>query len=155
MSAITVNGVRDSVMTILHQHFPGISVYSEEIRQGFDKPCFFVKLFPVSQNQLLGRRYQRNHSFDIGYFPVVVDEGEGEGNRQNQDMHDVAEQLYEAMELIPVVDESDGLMRGTKMGHEIVEGVLHFYVDYNFQVIKEATLEPLMQTMEQEGFIRG
>ena len=67
----------------------------------------------------------------------------------------MAEQLYEAMELIPVVDESDGLMRGTKMGHEIVEGVLHFYVDYNFQVIKEATLEPLMQTMEQEGFIRG
>ncbi|CDX04158.1 hypothetical protein DesLBE_1962 [Desulfitobacterium sp. LBE] len=155
MSAITGNGIRDSVITILHQHFPGISVYGEEIRQGFDKPCFFVKLFPVSQNQLLGRRYQRNHSFDICYFPVVVDEGEGEGNRQNQDMHDVAEQLYEAMELIPVVDEGDRLMRGTKMRHEIIEGVLHFFVDYNFQVIKEATLEPLMQTMEQEGFIRG
>lgn len=153
MSAVTVNGVRDSVITILHQQFPGISIYGEEIGQGFDKPCFFVKLFPVSQGQLLGRRYQRSHSFDICYFPVVVDEGEA--NRQNADMHDVAEQLYEVMELIPVVDGDDRLMRGTKMRHEIGEGVLHFFVDYSFQVIKEATLEPLMQMMEQEGFVHG
>lgn len=39
--------------------------------------------------------------------------------------------------------------------HEIIDGVLHFFVDYNFQIIKETTLDPLMQTMEQEGFIRG
>ncbi|HHY25282.1 MAG TPA: hypothetical protein GX523_00770 [Desulfitobacterium dehalogenans] len=153
MSAITVNGVRDSVITLLHQHFPGISTYGEEILQGLDKPCFFVKLFQVSQDQLISQRYQRNHSFDIHYFPAAMDEGEE--NRQNEEMHGIAEQLYEKMELIPVIGGDDGLMRGAKMRHEIIDGVLHFFVDYNFQIIKETTLDPLMQTMEQEGFIRG
>lgn len=152
MDTITVNGVRDSVMTILRQHFPGIPVYEEELQQGFDKPCFFVKLFPVSQNQLLGRRYQRLHTFAIDYFPAAV--GEGETNRQNEEMHGVAEQLYERMELIPVLDGSNGLMRGTKMRHEMMDGALHFFVDYNVRLIKQTTHDPLMQTMEQEGFVR-
>lgn len=150
VGVITFNLVRDSIIAALHQHFPGIGVYGEEIKQGFEEPCFFVKLFPVSQEQLLGRRYQRNHSFDIHYFPTEA--GEGEEQRQNEEMHDMAEQLYDKMELVPV---TSGLMRGTKMRHEIVDGVLHFFVDYNFQVKKEAAPDPVMQTMEQEGFVSG
>ncbi|AFL99520.1 hypothetical protein Desde_1088 [Desulfitobacterium dehalogenans ATCC 51507] len=150
MGAITFNLVRDSVIAALHLYFPGIDIYGEEIRQGFEEPCFFVKLFPVSQEQLLGRRYKRNHSFDIHYFPTEA--GEGEEQRQNEDMHDMAEALYDKMEMVPV---TGGLIRGVKMRHEIVDGVLHFFVDYNFHVLREAVPDPPMQTMEPEGFIRG
>ncbi len=150
MGAITFNLVRDSVISALDQNFPSIVIYGEEIKQGLEEPCFFVKLFPASQEQLLGRRYQRNHSFDIHYYPVEAEEGEEQ--RQNEDMHEMAERLYDKMELVPVLG---GLMRGVKMRHEIVDGVLHFFVDYNFQVVREAEPDPTMQTMEQEGFIRG
>lgn len=138
---ITVNLVRDSIISALDQHFPGVKIYGEEIRQGFKGPCLFVKLFPVSQDQLLGRRYQRSHSFDIHYFAG-----------SNEELHDMAEQLYDKMELVSI---ADSLMRGVKMRHEVVDGVLHFFVDYNFHVIRDAEPDPLMQTMEQEGYIRG
>ncbi|EHQ88284.1 phage tail terminator family protein [Desulfosporosinus youngiae] len=138
---ITVNLVRDSVMSALDQHFPEIKVHGEEIRQGFKKPCFFVKLFPASQDQLLGRRYQRSHSFDIHYF-----------DGSNEDLHDMAEQLYDKMELISA---DGGPIRGTGMRHEVVDGVLHFFVNYNFHVQRSVEPDPLMQTMEQEGYVRG
>ncbi|EHQ92143.1 phage tail terminator family protein [Desulfosporosinus youngiae] len=141
MGIITVNLIRNSIISVLDQHFPGTKTYGEEIKQGFKKPCFFVKLFPVSQDQLLGRRYQRSHSFDIHYFAG-----------SNEELHDMAEQLYDKMELISL---DDGLIRGTGMRHEVVDGVLHFFVNYNFHVSKEAVPDPLMQTMEQEGYVHG
>lgn len=138
---ITVNIVRDSVITALGQCFPNINAYGEESDQGFEEPYFYVKLFPVSQNQLLGQRYQRNHSFDIHYFAGT-----------NEALHDMAEQLYDKMELISVdVD----LIRGTGMRHQIVDGVLHWFVDYNFQVMRSVEPDPLMQSMKQEGYLRG
>lgn len=140
---ITINLVRDSVISALDQNFPEVPIYGEEIKQGFNEPCFFVKLFPVSQDQLLGRRYQRKHSFDIHYFAG-----------SNEELHDMAEQLYDKMELVPILS-TGGHMRGTQMRHEITDRVLHFFVDYNFHVFREVEPDPVMQTMEQEGHIRG
>lgn len=138
---ITVNLVRDSIISALDQHFPEVKIYGEEIKQGFKEPCFFVKLFPVSQDQLLGRRYQRSHSFDIHYFA-----------ESNEELHDMAEQLYDKMELISL---GGSFIRSTGMRHEIVDGVLHFFVDYNFHLQRSVDPDPLMQSMEQEGYIRG
>ncbi|TGE37645.1 hypothetical protein E4K67_12990 [Desulfosporosinus fructosivorans] len=138
---ITINMVRDSVMTTLKQHFPNLNVYGEENDQGLEEPYFYVKLLPVSQNQLLGQRYQRNHSFDIHYLAG-----------SNEALHDMAEQLYDKLELISV----DGsLVRGTGMRHEIVDGLLHWFVAYNFHVLRTVEPEPLMQSMKQEGYLRG
>ncbi|MHB8075101.1 phage tail terminator family protein [Desulfosporosinus fructosivorans] len=138
---ITINMVRDSVMTTLKQHFPNLNVYGEEHDQGLEEPYFYVKLLPVTQNQLLGQRYQRNHSFDIHYLAGA-----------NEALHDMAEQLYDKLELISL----DGSpVRGTGMRHEIVDGVLHWFVAYNFQVMRSVEAEPLMQSMKQEGYLRG
>lgn len=122
------------------QHFPGIEVYGEEIKQGFEEPCFFVKLFPVAQDREFNRRYKRYHSFDIHYFAQT-----------NEEMHAVAEQLYGCLEYIQV---SDRVVRGNKQRHEILDGVLHFLVSYDFFVFREATPDPKMQELEQEGLIK-
>jgi len=136
---ITVNSVLDSVIAALNQNFPNINTYSEESDQGLEEPYFYVKLFPVSQNQLLGQRYQRNHSFDIHYFAGG-----------NEALHDMAEQLYDKLELISV---DGGLVRGSGMRHEIVEGVLHWFVAYNFHVMRSVEADSLMQSMKQEGYL--
>ncbi|EHQ92097.1 hypothetical protein DesyoDRAFT_5165 [Desulfosporosinus youngiae DSM 17734] len=138
---ITVNLIRDSIISVLDQNFPDISIYEEELAEDFEEPCFFVKLLSASQEQLLGQRYQRFHFFDLHYY------GGSNGN-----LHDMAEQLYDKMELISV----DGrLVRGTGMRHEIVDGVLHFFVAYNFYVLRRAESDRLMQSMKQEGYVRG
>lgn len=136
MAVVTINTVRKAVIAKLKSQFPDMDVYGEEIAQGFQEPCFFVKLFPVSQTQVVGNRYMRYHSFDIHYF--------SNAEYENDDMHDMAEQLYELMEYIGT---EDNLHRGTEMKHEIQEGVLHFFVDYNFHVSKVVQKE-FMEDLE-------
>lgn len=137
---ITVNDVRRGVMAALKKRFPGIKVYGEEIKQGLTAPCFFVKLFPVAQDREVGRRYKRMHAFDIHYF----------GN-SNDDMHDTAESLYDCMEYIEI---NRSTFRGVKMRHEIVDDVLHFFVDYDFHVMRQKPKAVKMQTLKQEGYIK-
>jgi hypothetical protein len=142
MSIVTINDVRRAVIATLGKQFPMIKVYGEEIEQGFEAPAFFVKLLSASHTKELGPRYMRTHSFDVHYFPL---------DGQNEDAHDMAEKLYEALEVI----EYNGVQyRGTNMNHEIVDSVLHFFVDYNVYVRRITPEVPMMQNMEQEGYIK-
>ncbi|NGP58154.1 hypothetical protein FLT15_07045 [Paenibacillus thiaminolyticus] len=139
MMAITVNDVRDGVISTLAKHFPEADIYGEEIKQGLEEPCFFLKLFPFAQDREFGRRYIRYHTFDIHYFPESKMDA-------NEEMFMVAEKLLEHLEYIKV---GEGLCRGTKMESEIVDGILHFKVDYDIHVMREKKEEPYMQTLEQ------
>src|SRR5690606_31329941 len=142
MTIVTINGIRTAVFHRLAEKFPDIKRYGEEIRQGFEEPCFFVKLLTAGQTQELGTRYMRTHSFDIHYFPR---------DESNADAHAMAEQLYDALE---VVEFNGQKYRGTGMNHEIVDGVLHFFVDYNFHVRRIVPDMPRMESLEQEGWVK-
>lgn len=142
MSIVTINDVRRAVMAALNRQFPTLKIYGEEIAQGFEAPAFFVKLLSASHTKELGPRYMRTHSFDVHYFPL---------DDKNEDAHDMAEKLYEVLEVI----EYNGVQyRGTNMNHEIVDRVLHFFVDYNVHVRRVVPDVPKMQTLEQEGMIK-
>lgn len=142
MSIVTINDVRRAVMVALNRQFPTIKIYGEEIVQGFEAPAFFVKLLSTAQTQELGPRYARMYSFDVHYFPL---------DGQNEDAFDIAEKLYEVLEVI----EYNGVQyRGTNMNHEVVDRVLHFFVAYNVHVRRVAPEAPMMQNMEQEGYIK-
>lgn len=138
---ITVNSFRIGVNNWIKRHFPEARISGEEINQ-IIPPAFSVLILTSSQTQELGTRYLRNHTFNIRYFAP---------DKTNDEMHEVAEQLYDIMETI----EIRGLKyRGTSMNHEIVDRVLHFLVDYNFLVKREVPNDPKMEHLEQEGFIR-
>lgn len=131
---ITINRVLFAVSRKLREIYPDFRIYNEEAPQDLDPPAFFVKLLQTEQEQELRIRYWRYHFFDIHYF---------DPQHSNVSMHDVAEQLYDQLRLIDV----DGILaRGTSMNHEIVDRVLHFFVDYNIRV-KE--IEPEVPTMEE------
>jgi len=145
---ITVNEVRRAVIQSLDSRFPEMRIYGEEIKQGLQEPCFFVQLFPVSQERELGRRYKRYHAFDIHYFPSVPTPGEPES--ANDEMHAMAEQLYDVLEYITV---SGSLLRGTGMNHEMINGILHFFVDYNIHLMRPRPDSPVMRALDQEARI--
>lgn len=143
MPVVTINDIRSAVFRKLAERFPDIKRFGEEIKQGFQAPCFFVKLFPVEHTRELDRRYFRVHSFDIHYFPA--------SEYSNEEMHNVAEQLYDALEYITV---SDIPCRGIRMRHEIVDEVLHFFVEYNFHVWTPRPDDPVMQTLNVEEGVK-
>lgn len=138
---VTVDDVRKAVISVLDKHFPDIDIYGEEILQGLEEPCFFVKMFPTAQNREFNRRYKRSHSFDIHFFA-----------KTNAERHEMNEQLYEHMEYISM---NSGLLRGKKMSGEIIDGVLHFFIDFDFHVLRKKQSDPKMQTLEQEEYLKN
>ena len=57
-------------------------------------------------------------------------------------MENVAAKLYDALEFVRLLDGE--LVRGSSARHEIINGTLHFFVDYNMFL----RLEPALLEME-------
>jgi hypothetical protein len=137
---VTINDVRNAVNAALDTAFPGIPILDEEIKQGLTPPCFFVRLLEPEHTQELGRRFFRYHPFVVRYFAQ---------DRSNAVMYDMAEKLTTALQQIEVAGRP---VRGTGMRFEIIDEVLHFFVEYNFHVWAPRLDDPKMRTLDvQEG----
>jgi hypothetical protein len=110
------------------------TIYTDGVEQGLKEPCFFIFSLKPSNRQLVGNRYERKYPFDIHYFPSTTE--------INFELNEMVERLYQSMEYIMVNGE---LIRGTKMNAEIVDDVLHFFINYNLHVIKQVAQEESME----------
>jgi hypothetical protein len=139
-----VNGIIDGISIELNLKFgDSYKIYSEDVSQGLKEPCFFIAVLNPSQKYLLNTKRQRNNLFDIHYFPTK------QGG--NSEIEDVAESLYSTLEWINV-DGND--IRGTKMHHNSVDGVLHFFVEYNFFINKIVTPEDKMESVKVNNNVK-
>lgn len=144
LAEVTINSIRSGVILALSNLFPDMDIYGEEVKQGFESPCFFVKLLTVAQDKEVDRRYKRSYAFDIHFFP--------DGNDYNREAHGMAEMLYDKLRSVAI---SGSLYRGTGMNHQIVDGTLHFFVDFNFHVYEPKNNIPKMKTLDQEGYLKN
>lgn len=109
-----------------------------------DKPCFIIQCINSTQKQFLGKKYFRNDQFCVQYSPGTAEEG-GE-------CHKIGERLFECLEYLTVNGES---VRGTKMNYEVVDGILHFYVNYSMYVYKRADPVPVMEEVSAETCMKA
>lgn len=136
---ITVNLIIEAIAAALNGEFgEEYAVYAEEVKQGLSEPCFFISCINPSDRQLMGNanrhflaaRYYRENRFCIQYFPL-------EENNGRRESYDKAERLFGCLEEIG----ADGdIIRGTDMNFEYTDGILSFFVSYNFFVYR--TREP-------------
>ena len=131
-----INAIISGISTKLDGAF-GYEIYDEEIKQGLQEPCFFIKCLNPTNNLFLGKRYFRKNEFVIQYFPKSE-------HKSNAECHGIAEELMQRLEFIPVLD---AVIRGTEMNYEVVDGVLNFFVNYNCFVYK-VDEKVLMGTMQ-------
>ncbi|WP_313132639.1 phage tail terminator family protein [Anaerocolumna sp.] len=117
--------------------------YTEGVEQDFQEPCFYVKLLRASQKQVLNNRYYLEHSFDVHYFPGTAD--------KNAEMHDAASKLAG----LEYITSGDSLKRGTRMSYEIVDGVLHYFVQYNYYAYLTKEEVERMQNISVHNGIGG
>lgn len=140
-----INDLRIGVNQALDKEFFTITIYGEEIKQGFEEPCFFVKVLNSAQNKELNIRYKRNISFDIHYFSDKAD--------VNSDCLSMADKLYEVLEYVKVGNSS---YRANDMTHEIIDGVLHFMLQFNYHVLKEIeAVEKINKLTQKVGVKNG
>lgn len=136
--SITVNDVLDGVMDALGGQYPGVALVAGDAGEEHPRPLFAVKLVSVTHNREMGRRYRFSHQFNIQYAAAVP---------TYRGLHDVADQLYSALQHITA---AGGLIRGSGMRHEITDGNLHFFINFNFHVLSVVTPETKMQAAERE-----
>ncbi|MBQ9737919.1 MAG: hypothetical protein IJV75_00180 [Alphaproteobacteria bacterium] len=126
-----INDIINGISVKLNEVFGSEhQIYKENIKQGLKEPCFNIVALEPTQTARLPNRYFRTYPFDIHYFPKSKTDAKTE-------MYEVAERLFIILEYIFVVDN---LCKGNKMKFEIVDGVLHFFVNYD-TFIKKPTVK--------------
>ena len=118
-------------------------VHVEKMPQDFDEPCFFIKLIDSDEDQLIDNRYYRKNAFDVAYF----------NDNDNKDLYKKANELTDILEYVKL--ENGNLLRGTGRKSEIVDGVLHFIVSYDYTVLKPCEKQALMEELKIKGGVRS
>lgn len=113
-----INDIIDGLSVALYDRFPSCKIHSEQVKQGLEEPCFFISVITSLEKPLLKDRVQREIELDIHYFT----------NGDNAERQEVAAELYQLFKYVTLLN-GDAL-RGWDLSHEIVDGVLHFYVTF-------------------------
>jgi len=112
-------------------------VYMNDVKQGLTEPCFFIAALKPEQKPLLGDRAIWRNPFDVHFFPKEPG--------TNEELYNVAVRLMYGLRYITLPDGD--LLRGTSISYEAVDGVLHFFVNYNMIVNIPKEL-PNMETLK-------
>jgi hypothetical protein len=137
-----INEIVKGISRALYETFGDeYTIYKDDVPQDFNEPCFMIVYLHGSIEQKSPIRYFQYNLFDIHYFP------KDELNSRTE-MRSVIESLFLSLEYINVLDN---LCRGTKMSYEIIDDVLHFFVNYDMFVNKEVVKQADMKTLEQSS----
>lgn len=141
-----INDIIIGIAQKLKQINPEITIYTEDVHQDMKEPCFIILPLEPTQEARLPNRYWRTYPFDVHYFPTPIDKN----LKQKEEIYGVVEKLLFELEHITFRkdDPLESLLRGTKMRYEIVDNVLHFFVNYNMFVKQKVEPTELMRTLD-------
>mgnify|MGYP001770544473 CR=1 FL=1 len=126
--------LRNAIISKLKTIFPDHKIYGEKVEQGLKKPCFFITVLPGDVIELSKSVQQREITVDIQYLSAE------ETNAKNIEMADILTDLFKK------IDFDDLSLNVIEKRFEIVDDVLHFFIDLDFILILKDTEEhELMQ----------
>jgi len=130
----TIDGIAQKLNQVFGDEYV---IHIDEVKQGLKEPCFLIVCVAGGQEQEIGTLYNREQAFDLHYFPKA--------KQITREINSVIAVLNMELEYIEL---ASGLLRGTKMKHETIDGVLHFFVNYDMRVRKVVELDPFMEDLE-------
>ncbi len=108
-------------------------VYIEALPQGFKSPCFFVRELKRSCVRTVGERFRQKSEIEIRYYPK-------DRLAAREECSTVSDSLFEGLEF---VQTDEGLLHGVEKRSEIKDGVLSFYVSFEFFTLVEKKVEKM------------
>lgn len=122
-----LTAIMDGISLKLNKTFgDDYTIYPEQVKQGLQRPCFFIKLLEPTSTKERGEIYVRENPYCIHFFPKNT-------NQPKAECYETLDELYHALEYIEV---AGNLVRGINMKGEIHDEVLQFYVNFNVRVRK-------------------
>lgn len=139
-----INSIIEAISISLNAEFgDNYKIYREVKKQGLREPCFFIQCLNPTKQLFLKKQYIRKNPFCIQYFPKT--------EQENEECLAVAERLFLCLEYLVLEDRT---VRGTQMRYELVDGILHFFVDYNMFVDKVEEAVPDMEEISFQSFVK-
>lgn len=137
-----INQIKDGISIKLNTVFGNTyAIYSKNVFQDLQEPCFFIYSLNPSINQVIGNRYFHEIPFDIHYFPAVAGD--------NDELDQMGGDLFNALDYITLVNAD--IVKGSKMRYEKIDGVLHFFINYNLFTKQNLTPEDVMEEINFNG----
>lgn len=128
-----INDIVKAVSLVLKEEFgDSYKFYTEGEEQNMDAPCFFITCSAPRNTHLSNRKYFRSNIFCIQYIPST--------EKIRAECNEVIERLFECLEYIKA---GGSLLRGRKMEPEMKDGVLYFFLNYDFFVYKKEETETM------------
>lgn len=144
MTNAIINGIVAQINKVFGEES---HVFTEDVSQNLPTPAFIITALNPVNRQYRGRMRKNTGTYCIQYFAST-------GNPSGEPLaecNDVRDKLCRAMEYITVEEK---LWRGTGMTGEIVDGVLHFFVDVN-GMMAEAEQGEKMQELVMDLRLKG
>lgn len=140
-----VNKIISAISEAVYNEFGAeYKIYKENVEQGLKEPCFFIFATNPNVEKFLNNRYKLSNLFCVHYFPTA--------NRPQEECNSVSSKLFSCLEYIEV----DGdLLAGTGMTCESSDGVLLFFVNYDFFVYKKSDEDNGMDGVTVQGTVKG
>lgn len=110
-----VNEVINGITEALHREFPDCKIYTEDVHQGLEAPCFIVTSVQPGRVKKSFVTYEYTEQIAIQYFPL----------EERAEMNDVVDRLQDCLEVIEVQYENGTKRTRTVMNSSAVaDGVL-------------------------------
>ena len=110
--------------------------YTDQIPQGFQTPCFFIRFLSFEHIIQIGNRWKVTPLFNVQYFP-------SNGSTESANM---SLKVQQALKNIVLLNGGKKLARGANS--EIVDGVGHNFMRFDF-FLREVEVKILMGSLEQ------
>lgn len=138
-----ISGIVAGIAKALNTEFQdSVTIYNENIEQDFKEPCFLISIIKAAESKVLNRRDKFNQSFVIQYFPKSK-------KNANEEMYRVADKMMGALEYIEQLGTGEKtILRGKDRNYKIVDGILNFFVGYNFFAYAVVEEPPFMEVIK-------
>ena len=135
-----VRGLTVALSKGLESVFDNPCIYQDMLPMGYNPPCFFVKHIDTQVQLKLFNRYRVVANYDITYHPE-------ERKFNSKEFSEVVEKMTYGLELVQLEDGS--YVRGSNIRYEVQDSVLHFFITFDFFVIRAKDRGTKMQVLHQ------
>lgn len=118
-----------SITKTLSDKFTNIPIINEDLQQNLPLPCFYVCVLNTSKKELLNDRFMLNVPLDIHYFA-------SEKNKKSE-INKISMELIKTLKILDLykLNDSDvlekvGSLKSFNISTEIVDNVLHFFIEF-------------------------
>lgn len=133
-----LNEMIQSIIAALTAEFgDGYGYRMEDDGQEPSGSCFFVRCLHSASDRFRRGKYFWQNSFCVQYFPATA--------LVRRECNEAAERMLRCLERIT---DSGGVFQGTRMKWEVSDGILNFFVDYDFFVYRNMDEDMPFEIME-------